>query len=89
MPVLYCIAMADVTAAYPLDFEEALLAQELGRRAESPCLQIHRPKEIRDRIAHQRIVVDDGVATVAVWLTVSGCPMRDTITASCSGDAST
>lgn len=40
--------------------------------------------EIRRPITELRMVksreVADGVARVAVWLTVSGCPMRDTIT---------
>src|SRR5512135_2953190 len=40
--------------------------------------------EIRRPITELKMVksreVADGVARVAVWLTVSGCPMRDTIT---------
>ena len=40
--------------------------------------------EIRRPITDLKMVksreVVDGVARVAVWLTVSGCPMRDTIT---------
>jgi ATP-binding protein involved in chromosome partitioning len=55
-----------------LDLVDAALAT-----VEDP--EIHRPiTELR--MVKSREVVD-GVARVAVWLTVSGCPMRDTITA--------
>ena len=54
-----------------LDLVDAALAT-----VEDP--EIHRPiTELR--MVKSREVVD-GVARVAVWLTVSGCPMRDTIT---------
>jgi ATP-binding protein involved in chromosome partitioning len=55
-----------------LDLVDAALAT-----VEDP--EIHRPiTELR--MVKSREVVE-GVARVAVWLTVSGCPMRDTITA--------
>jgi ATP-binding protein involved in chromosome partitioning len=55
-----------------LDLVDAALAT-----VEDP--EIHRPiTELR--MVKSRAVVD-GVARVEVWLTVSGCPMRDTITA--------
>jgi ATP-binding protein involved in chromosome partitioning len=55
-----------------LDLVDAALAT-----VEDP--EIHRPiTELR--MVKSREVVD-GVARVAVWLTISGCPMRDTITA--------
>ncbi|MEI8056483.1 MAG: Mrp/NBP35 family ATP-binding protein [Actinomycetes bacterium] len=41
--------------------------------------EIHRPITELKMVKSREVV--DGIARVAVWLTVSGCPMRDTITA--------
>jgi ATP-binding protein involved in chromosome partitioning len=40
--------------------------------------EIHRPITELKMVKSREVV--DGVARIAVWLTVSGCPMRDTIT---------
>jgi ATP-binding protein involved in chromosome partitioning len=54
-----------------LDLIDAALAT-----VEDP--EIHRPITDLKMVKSREVV--DGVATVAIWLTVSGCPMRDTIT---------
>ncbi|HEY5135882.1 MAG TPA: P-loop NTPase [Candidatus Nanopelagicales bacterium] len=54
-----------------LDLVDAALAT-----VEDP--EIHRPITELKMVKSRDVV--DGVARVAVWLTVSGCPMRDTIT---------
>ena len=54
-----------------LDLVDAALAM-----VEDP--EIHRPITELKMVKSRDVV--DGVARVAVWLTVSGCPMRDTIT---------
>ena len=65
-------------ATYDRTMPDSLLALVDAALATVEDPEIHRPITELKMVKSREVV--DGVATIAVWLTVSGCPMRDTIT---------